>query len=131
MFWNLTTLILTLLAAIVAYWLGPKAVAAFKRFDAENHARILAEREDRRDAAAHIRHTLNVAQEQVEDIQEISVSDPRTGTPVKRYLFEGETYFTRDDAEKVRAQKIGDIARGFYRDLPTALAARKRDGRLS
>jgi len=131
MFWNLTTLILTLLAAIVAYWLGPKAVAAFKRFDAENHARILAERDDRRDAAAHIRHTLNVAQEQVDEILEVSESDPRTGTAVKRYVFEGETYFTRDEAEKIRAQKIGDIARGFYRELPAALAARKRDGRLS
>jgi len=130
MFWNLTTLILTLLAAIVAYWLGPKAVAAFKRFDAENHARILAERDDRRDAAAHIRHTLNVAQEQVDEILEVSESDPRTGTAVKRYVFEGETYFTRDEAEKIRAQKIGDIARGFYRELPAALAARKRDGRL-
>jgi len=58
-------------------------------------------------------------------------TDPRTGTPVTRYLFEGQRYFSREDAENIRAQKIGDIARGFYRDLPAALAARKGDGRLN
>ena len=44
-----------------------------------------------------------------------------------RYVFEGERYETRWEAEKVRAQKIGDIARGFYRELPAALAHRGKD----
>ena len=130
MFWNLTSVTLTLLAAVAVYWLGPKVLAAFKRFDAENQDRIENEWRDRRDATAHFRHTLGVAGEQVEEIQEITTSDPRTGTPVKRYLFEGEAFFSRDAAEQARAQRIGDIARGFYRELPAALAARRQDGRL-
>jgi hypothetical protein len=130
MFWNLTTVIVVVLTATVLCWLGPKFVAAFKHFDDENRARIAGEAQDRRDSSAHIRHTLKIAEEQVEDILEIMVPDPRTGTPAARFVFEGEEYFSRADAEKVRAQKIGDIARGFYRELPAALTARKQDGRL-
>lgn len=130
MFWNLTTLLLTALAAAGFYWLGPKFVAAFRRFDAENRARIENERRDRGDAAAHVRHTIKVAEEQVEEIVEFQESDPRTGTPATRYVFEGEIFSTRAEAEKIRAQKIGDIARGFYRELPAALAARRRGEQL-
>ncbi len=130
MFWNLTDLVLFVLGASLLYWLGPKFVAAFKRFDDENRARIEGELQDRRDRSAHVRHTLAVAGEQVEEILEIAESDPRTGTPTTRYVFEGERYATRDEAEKVRAEKIGDIARGFYQDLPRALTARRGDGRL-
>ena len=82
------------------------------------------------DGSAHVRHTLKVAEEQVEEIVEIVQSDPRTGTPVTRYAFEGEIFAARAEAEKARAVKIGEIARGFYRELPAALAARRRDGRL-
>jgi hypothetical protein len=131
MFWNLTTAVLTVIAALALYWLGPKIVNAFKRFDDENRDRIESEWRDRRDHAAHFRHTLEVAQEQVDEILEVGETDPRTGTPVKRYVFEGVRYATRDEAEYVRAEKIGDIARGFYHDLPAALAARKGDGRLN
>ena len=131
MFWNLTSVLLTVAAAALLYWFGPKVVAAFRRFDAENRSRLQNEWRDRRDATAHIRHTLGVAEEQVEEVIAFSETDPRTGTPVTRYLFEGQRYFSREDAENIRAQKIGDIARGFYRDLPAALAARKGDGRLN
>jgi len=130
MFWNLTTLILTAVAAAAFYWLGPKFVAAFKRFDEENRSRIEDERRDRGDGAAHVRHTLKVAEEQVEEIVEFAESDPRTGTPATRYAFEGEIFASRAEAERARAIKIGEIARGFYRELPAALAARRRDGRL-
>lgn len=130
MFFNLTNTILIVLGCGLFYWLGPKLVAAFKRFDAENRDRIAAEMRDRRDHTAHLRHTLAVAGEQVEEIVEITESDPRTATPVTCYVFEGERYATRAEAEKVRAQKIGDIARGFYQDLPRALTARREDGRL-
>lgn len=131
MFWNLTTAALIALAAILLTWLWPRISAAFKRFDADNRARIESQIRDRRDNTAHVRHTLEVAQEQVEEILEITEPDTRTGTPVKRYVFEGVVYAERDEAERVRAQKIGDIARGFYRDLPAALAARRNDGRLN
>ncbi|MDR3526386.1 MAG: hypothetical protein P4L57_03835 [Rhizomicrobium sp.] len=131
MFWNLTTLILTAVAAAAFYWLGPKFVAAFKRFDEENRSRILDERRDRGDGSAHVRHTLKVAEEQVEEIVEVRESDPRTGTPVIRFAFEGEVFATRAEAERVRAIKIGEIARGFYRELPAALAAKRHGERLN
>ncbi len=131
MFWNLTTAALIAIAAIVLTWLWPRIAAAFRRFDAENRARIENEIRDRRDHTAHFRHTFELAQEQVEEIVEVTEPDPRTGTPVQRFIFEGIMYAARDEAEKARAQKIGDIARGFYRDLPAALAARRRDGRLN
>ena len=95
-----------------------------------SHIRCTDKR-SRRSYKAHIRHTLEVAEEQVEAVVEIDDTDPRTATPVKRYSFEGIWYATRDEAERMRAEKIGEIARGFYRDLPAALAARRRDGRLS
>jgi hypothetical protein len=131
MFWNLTTAALTALAAITLFLLWPRLAAAFKRFDEDNRARIERQWRDRGDHTAHIRHTLDVAEEQVEAIVELTEPDSRTGTPATRYAFEGIWYATRDEAEQVRAQKIGDIARGFYRDLPAALAARQRDGRLN
>jgi hypothetical protein len=131
MFWNLTTVLVIALAGLALYWLGPRIIAAFQRFDADNRDRIVSQWQDRRDARAHFRHTLEVAEEQVEDIAEVKEADPRTGTLVIRFAFEGIWYATRDEAEQVRAAKIGDIARGFYHDLPAALAARKHDGRLS
>ena len=104
--------------------------AAFARFDRRNIQRIEDERRDRTDPIAHFRHTLNVAEEQVEDVGEIVVSDTRLGTDVTRYVFEGEQFATRFDAERVRAEKIRAIARGFYVELPTALAQRKQDDKL-
>jgi hypothetical protein len=131
MFWNLTTVTLIAAAGILAYWLWPRLSAALKRFDEGNRDRIVRDWQDRRDGRAHIRHTLEVAEEQVEAVVEVPDTDPRTGTAVTRYSFEGVWYASRDEAERVRAEKIGDIARGFYRDLPAALAARRRDGRLN
>ncbi len=67
-------------------------------------------------ATAHFRHALEVAEEQVEEIQEIRVGD------VMQYLFEAEVYATRDEAEEMRAARIGVVARRFYEELPAALA---------
>jgi len=130
MFWNLTTTALFVIAALVLYRLWPRLAAALKRFDEENRARIERQRRDRGDHNAHFRHTIEIAAEQVEEIVEAAQTDPRTGTPVQCYVFEGVWYGSRDEAEAVRARKIGDIARGFYRDLPAALAARQGDGKL-
>lgn len=116
-----------LLAAIVIVRLWPRIFARLQKFDADNIARIRQEHIDRGDQLAHFRHTLGTAEEQVEDVSEISELDPRTATSVTRYVFEGERYATRWEAEKARAQKIGDIARGFYRELPAALAHRGKD----
>jgi hypothetical protein len=110
---------------IVRFW--PNISAALRRFDADNVARIEQEQTDRSDQLAHFRHTIHRSEEQVEEVFEISELDPRTATAVTRYVFEGERFGTRMEAEKVRAQKIGDIARGFYRELPAALAHRGKD----
>jgi len=125
---DLVTLFLVILAAILL--VSPWTIARFRRFDARNRARILAERSDRGDAQAHFRHTLKLAEEQVEEIASVTVSDPRTGMPVTRWLFEGEQFTSEEEARLVREDRMRGIARGFYMDLPAALAARKEEDRL-
>ena len=105
--------------------------AAFVRFDQRNVKRIEDEQRDRGDPIAHFHHTLKVAEEQVEEVSEVAVVDERLGTPVTRYVFEGEQFASRFDAERVRAEKIRAIARGFYVELPRALATRKSDDKLN
>ena len=124
-----TSFIIALLLAIFRY--RHEIAAALARFDARNVRRIAEEQRDRSDPIAHFRHTLKVAEEQVEDVTEITVSDERLGTPVTRYVFEGEQFSSRFEAERVRAEKIRAIARGFYVELPMALARRKQDGKLN
>ena len=116
---------------LVVYRYRHEIAAALVRFDARNVKRIEDEQRDKSDPIAHFRHTLKVAEEQVEEISEITISDARLGTPVTRFVFEGEQFAARIDAERVRAEKIRAIARGFYVELPTALAARKQDGKLN
>jgi hypothetical protein len=124
---RLVTTAIFLLAAIVLLRFWPRILGWLRQFDAANVARIQQERIDRGDQLAHFRHTIGTAEEQVEDVSEITELDPRTASSVTRYVFEGERFATRWEAEKVRAQKIGDIARGFYRELPAALAHRGKD----
>jgi hypothetical protein len=116
-----------LLVAIVIARFWPRIMAALRKFDSDNVERIRQEQIDRGDQLAHFRHTLGRSEEQVEEISEITELDPRTASAVTRYVFEGERFATRWEAEKARAQKIGDIARGFYRELPAALAHRGKD----
>lgn len=116
---------------LVIYRFRHDIAAAFVRFDQRNIQRIQEQERDRSDPIAHFRHTLKVAEEQVEAVSEITVADERLGTPVTRYVFEGEQFASRFDAERVRAEKIRTIARGFYMELPKALAQRKRDDKLN
>ena len=119
-----------LLALIFVFGYREQILARLARFDARIRDRIDNEQRDRTDSLAHFRHTLSRAEEQVEKVSELSVPDPRTGTPVTRYVFEGEQFSTRMEAERVRAEKIRGIARAFYTELPVALAERKTDGKL-
>lgn len=118
-----------ILVVLVIYGFRRSIGAALSRFDRDNRNRIEQERRDRSDALAHFRHTLSRAEEQVEDVQEVQETDERTGTPVTRFVFEGERFAAREDAEGVRAEKVRALAREFYRELPAALSARG-DGRL-
>ncbi len=90
-------------------------VPRFKRFDEENVKRIIQQAQDRQDPTAHIRHALDVAAEQVEEIQEIQAG------PSTHYLFEAQVFATREEAEEMRARRIGVIARRFYEELPAAM----------
>lgn len=94
-------------------------------FDRENVARIARQDRDAADANAHFRHAMEVAGEQVEDVQEI-----RTGAAT-HYLFEAQVFATRDEAEEARAMRVGVVARRFYEDLPAALMGAPERGRMS
>jgi hypothetical protein len=112
------------LAAILLYRFHRPILAAFARFDARNISRKFEEARDRRDRLAHYRHTVRLAEEQVDDIAEIVMSDERTARPVVRFVFAGETFATREDAETARAAAIMVKARDFYVELPAALSRR-------
>jgi hypothetical protein len=96
-----------------------------KRFDQANVARIAQQERDKADANAHFRHALDVANEQVEEVQQIKTGD------VTHYLFEAQVFATRDEAEEMRAQRVGVVARRFYEELPAALAGAAERGRMS
>lgn len=104
-----------ILAALLFWRYG---VPRFRRFDEENVKRIVQQEQDKRDPTAHIRHALDVAAEQVEEVQEITTGG------ITRYLFEAEAFATREEAEEMRARRIGTVARRFYDELPAALMGR-------
>jgi RPA family protein len=110
------------LIGILVYRFG---LPMLQRFDAENVARIARQEQEKSDPDAHIRHALETAEEQVEQIAEIKVGDG------VQYLFEAQMFLDRDDAEEARANRIGAIARRFYAELPQALAGRETRSPLS
>jgi len=118
------------LAAIVVYRFHRPILAALARFDARNIERKTGEIRDRQDRQAHYKHTLQLAEEQVDIIREKTVPDERTGEPVSRFLFAGEVFATREDAEAARQDAIVSKAREFYVELPAALTRRGGDGTL-
>lgn len=126
---DLLSMALFLLVLIVVFGKRDFILARLRRFDDRNAERRAEEMRDRRDRLAHFKHTLRLAEEQVEEIGEDTIADPRTGTPVKLWLFEGQRYLSRDEAEAARNDSIVAKARAFYVDLPKALAQRG-DGKL-
>ncbi len=113
---------LFVLAGMAFYKFG---LPALKRMDEANVRRAAQDENDIVDSQAHIRHAMEMADEQVEDVQEI-----RRGGAVQ-YLFEAALYPSRDEAEEARAERVGTIARRFYQELPAALAGSKTRGRMS
>jgi hypothetical protein len=89
-----------------------------KRFDQANVARIAREQRDRAEPNAHVRHALEVADEQVEEVQEVKVGS------LSHFLFEAEIFASREEAEEMRARRVGVVARRFYEELPAALMSR-------
>lgn len=111
-------------AGLALYAARRPILAALRRFDARNIARRRQELADRHDQLAHYKHTLRLAEEQVEDVQAIEARDERTGLPVTRYVFEGTRYASGDEAEAARQESIVAKARDFYVELPAALIHR-------
>jgi hypothetical protein len=124
---DLLTTVALLMAGLVLYRFRVPILAALARFDARNVARRREEMDDRRDQLAHYKHTLRLAEEQVEEIEEFATQDARTGEAVTRYLFEGENFASRDEAEAMRQRAIVAKARNFYVELPVALAQARKD----
>lgn len=124
---SLITTTALIIGAILLYRFRGPVLAALRRFDERNVERIAEERDDRRDPIAHYKHTLRLAEEQVEEVSEMALPDPRTGQPVTRYVFEGEQYATGDEAEAARQRSIVAKARHFYQELPSALAHRRKE----
>ncbi|HEX3942776.1 MAG TPA: hypothetical protein VHW69_01695 [Rhizomicrobium sp.] len=124
---SLITTAILIIAAILLYRFRRPFLAALQRFDARNRERIEEEISDRRDRFAHYKHTLRLAEEQVEEVGEIATHDGRTGQAVTRYIFEGEQFASRDEAEAARQRSIVSKARTFYVELPAALAQRRKE----
>jgi hypothetical protein len=104
-----------ILMCLLAYrYLLPR----LKKFDENNVARIQQQARDKSDPSAHIRHALDVASQQVEEIQEIPAG------AATHYLFEAQVFASRDEAEEMRARRVAAVARRFYEDLPAALLGR-------
>ena len=101
------------------------ALPRLKRFDQANVARIVQQERDKSDSNAHIRHALDIADQQVEEVQEIKVG------ALSHFLFEAQVFATRDEAEEMRARRVGSVARRFYEELPAALMGREKPQNLS
>ncbi|HEX3666632.1 MAG TPA: hypothetical protein VHU23_15510 [Rhizomicrobium sp.] len=127
---GLYTTAAVVLAGIIVYRFHRPIFGALARFDARNVARKSAEIRDRQDRNAHYKHTIELAEEQVDVITETSVTDSRTGAPVSHFAFAGEIFATREDAEAARQHAIIIKAREFYVELPVALTRRGGDGTL-
>jgi hypothetical protein len=127
--YQLLTTAFLILCGILLYRFREPILVRLRRFDAQNIARQQAEARDRRDGLAHFRHTLALAEDQVEEVQTFEARDKRTGLPVTRYVFECEIFASADEAEAARQRAIVVKARDFYRELPVALS-RRGDGRL-
>lgn len=103
------------LACIAFYKFGwPR----MQKFDQDNVERIAQQARDKTDANAHFRHALDIADQQVEEVQEAKVGD------ITHYIFEAQAFTTRAEAEDMRARRVGVVARRFYEELPAALMAR-------
>ena len=111
--------LLFLIVAALYRWGGP-ILQALRRFDARNAMRQQEQRAARFDPNAHYRETMRLAEEQVEEITEIT--DPG---PVTRFLFNGEEYDRREDAEAARMIVVIEKARGFYVELDTIYLGRR------
>ena len=120
-------LIVAAILAVVALFLAfrHRIVGALKRFDARNVARRAEEARALYDGYAHYRQTVELAEEQVEEVTKFRTTDARTGEPSERYVFLGIQYATRREAEAARHEAIIEKAREFYMELDKMYLSRR------
>jgi len=78
------------------------------------------------DRYAHYRQTVEFAEEQIEPVATLTVSDSRTGEPVTRYVFLGEEYATRKESRSITPYRCDRKSREFYIDLDRIYLSRRR-----
>jgi hypothetical protein len=123
---NLFSVILIFFGGVLIYAFRRRIMEPLRRFEARNARRRAEEALARFDSQAHYRQTVEFAQEEIEEVTRITVPDERTGEPVARYLFLGEQYATRREAEASRFMAVIEKAREFYKDLDRIYLARGR-----
>ena len=128
---NLLSVILIFFCGVLIYAFRRRILDPLRRFEARNARRRTEEARALYDNHAHYRQTVEFAQEEIEEVAAISVPDERTGEPVVRYLFLGDQYATRKEAEAVRFGIVIEKAREFYKDLDRIYLARGRRPRTS
>jgi hypothetical protein len=119
--------VVAIILALVALFLlfRDRIVGALKRFDARNAARRAEEARALFDRYAHYRQTIELAEEQVEEVARFRIPDPKTGEPVERYVVLGVQYATRREAEAARHTAIIEKAREFYMELDRMYLSRR------
>ena len=122
---NLLILTVSFLVAALVYRFRERILSPLRQFDSRNIARRTEEMRSRYDRYAHYRQTLQIAEEQIEEVTKIMVADPRTGRPVPRFLFDRMEYATLAEAAAVRHQAVVAKARNFYVDLDRIYLSRR------
>jgi hypothetical protein len=128
---DLIILVVSFVAVVTLYKFRARIFLALRRFDARNAMRRYEELRDRHDRFAHYKHTVRLAEEEVEEVTTMAVPDERTGQPVTRFLFLGKQYATGNEAEMARRAAVMAKARDFYLDLDNLWLGRRpaqRDG---
>ena len=123
---NLISLATIFFSGILIYHFRARIVAGLRGFEQRNSERRAEEARALFDRNAHYRQTMALAEEQVEKIAAIKVPDARTGQSIERFLFLGEQYALREEAEVARQAQIILIARDFYIDLDRNFLSRRR-----
>lgn len=121
--WRMVGILLVALAVVA---LRRPVMRALRRFDQRNAERRMQELRSAIDPYSHYRQTVDVVQEQIEEVSPVTVPDERTGEPVTRYLFLGVWYATRKEAEEARQSVVIEKAREYYRELDQVFLARWR-----
>ena len=120
-------LIVAIILAFAALFLvfRERIVGGLKRFEARNAARRAEEARALFDRYAHYRQTVELAEEQVEEVTKFRTKHARTGEPVERYIFLGVQYATRREAEAARHEAVLEKARAFYMELDQIYLGRR------